>query len=101
MLREAGLDLGERRAGACGDHEFGRIVPQHAAMRRDHEWLALDRPAEEVLGVAAHDPQWRAARRRIACLRSELGGAVAVHRVLQKRGRCANGSLPPWTRIAP
>ena len=59
-------DLGQRRAGAGGDDELGRLVERDAGERRRRQGrLRLRRPADRLLGAAAGDGERRAPRRRL------------------------------------
>ena len=55
VFGQHGVDRPDRRARACGDHQFGGVVAQHPAMGSDVQPLAYDLSAVEPLGVAADD----------------------------------------------
>ena len=78
--REQRLDVAQRRAGPCREHELARVVGDDAAVPGDLERLAVDRSAEERLAVAADDAERRRRPMRRAHLVDEgLGGVVLDH----------------------
>ena len=53
MVGQRGLDFQQRRAGACGDDQFGWVIGDDAAMRARVEDVSLQRLPVPVLGAAA------------------------------------------------
>ncbi len=73
---ERGFQLGERRAGTHGDHQFGGVVADDAAVRAGVEHLPFDRTAEKGLAVAALDAQRRVGGERLVDLIQQLLAGV-------------------------
>jgi hypothetical protein len=59
-FRECRFDFGERRTGAGGDYELGRLVVDDAAIGIHGKRGTLSRATVEVLAAAAADAQGRA-----------------------------------------
>ena len=71
---EQRLDLGERRAGARREHQFGRLVERDAGQPRGREGRGgLHRAAEAGARPAALDGERRPLRRGLGDDRGELG----------------------------
>jgi hypothetical protein len=94
LLGEQRLDVGERGAGAGGQHQFLGLILDHARQRARVEDLALDRVAVETLAAAALNHQRGAVG---------MGCANAFDDLLQHQnlGNSGWGSWPAWTCIAP
>src|SRR5512139_899955 len=94
LRREQRLDLGERGAGACGQHQLLRLVVDDAGEPAGAQHLAFVCVAVEGLAAAALDDEWRVARVR---------GADALDQGVdhQNLGSSGCGSWPPRTCIAP
>jgi hypothetical protein len=61
VFRQQLLDLGQRRAGLCRQHQFGRLVERDAGeFRQIKRVFALQRPADAALGAMAEDFERRA-----------------------------------------
>ncbi len=73
---ERGFQLGKRRAGTHGDHQFGGVVADDAAVRAGVEHLPFDRTAEKGFAVAALDAQRRVGGERLVDLIQQLLAGV-------------------------
>jgi hypothetical protein len=87
------LDVGERRAGARRQHQFGRLVQRDAGQARQVERdVGLARPADGALGALAGDFQRLVVAERPAHGVFDLFGVAGFEDV----GHCF---IPPLARL--
>ena len=84
-LGQGGLDLGQGRAGPGGDHQFGRLVAEDAAMAGDRQRLPRHGSPQPGLAGAALDTQRPARVMGRRDLARQILGKVLVHRSLPPR----------------
>ena len=95
LLRQSRFNLGQRRAAAGRDIEFGRFVSHNAAVSADIEEFPGQHPAIEILAAGAANTQGGlAVVRRPDC----LNDLVECH---QKRSSSGNLSWPRCTCMRP
>ena len=88
-LGQQRLDLGESRAAACGDHQFGRFVGHDAGIAAGVDDIAGQRLPIEVLGAAATQPD----RPGVGCGRTHL-----ILQLLEFSVHLKNAAIPDAAR---
>ncbi len=98
---QRGFQLRQRRAGANGDHQFGRVIADDAAVLAGIEQHAVDLPPEESLAAAALNAQRRVGGKRLVDLIQQLRAGVVGDYGHQKRSSSGKGSWPLWMCMRP
>ena len=78
-LRQGGLNLPQGGASAGGDHQFGGLITEDAAVAANRQGLAAYRPPQPGLGTTALDAQGTALGLGRRHLRRQRLGKVLIH----------------------